>query len=225
MIVNFKKYILSITFIIISLHLSIVNLANPKEGVLPASFVHSLDTENLTYYIIPHTHTDAGWYLTFSGYYNSKVKKILSTTVSYLNDTYDKLEQRLQNEGKSIHHNGGSSNNGDKGNGNSGKTNEDTSSNGSGNSNDNSDNSNAVLVWNGTAFVWQNVSMNPGNNPKNPGSSEPIGTNNNNSNGNDNKAGPYRNFSMMNNVQRMVWADFAFFHKWWTTDADSTAKA
>ena len=45
----------------------------------------------MTYYVIPHSHTDAGWWLTFNIYYLGRAKNILSSTYSYLSQKYSAL--------------------------------------------------------------------------------------------------------------------------------------
>ena len=55
----------------------------------------------MTYYILPHSHTDAGWWLTFNVYYHARAKNILTTTFSYLWSKYGhSLSQQKDGEPK-----------------------------------------------------------------------------------------------------------------------------
>jgi len=40
--------------------------------------------KNLTYYVIPHSHTDAGRWLTYNVYYHGRVRNILTSTFNFL---------------------------------------------------------------------------------------------------------------------------------------------
>lgn len=42
----------------------------------------------MTYYAIPHSHTDAGWWLTFDTYYQHRASPILNTLHTYLSAKY-----------------------------------------------------------------------------------------------------------------------------------------
>ena len=48
--------------------------------------------KNLTYYVIPHSHTDAGWWLTFNVYYHNRARSILTTVFNYLNTKYNQQD-------------------------------------------------------------------------------------------------------------------------------------
>ena len=39
--------------------------------------------------MIPHLHTDAGWYLTFDLYYHGRAKRILNSMYKYLSTKYN----------------------------------------------------------------------------------------------------------------------------------------
>ena len=45
-----------------------------KKESTPARKYQPESYDNLTYYLIPHSHTDAGWWLTFDIYYHSRAK-------------------------------------------------------------------------------------------------------------------------------------------------------
>lgn len=38
--------------------------------------------------MIPHSHTDAGWWLTFDNYYSGRVVNILESSLDYLSKMY-----------------------------------------------------------------------------------------------------------------------------------------
>lgn len=48
--------------------------------------------------MIPHSHTDAGWWLTYNVYYHSRVRNILSTTFNYLDSKYQGIDLNTVDE-------------------------------------------------------------------------------------------------------------------------------
>ncbi|CDW74179.1 alpha-mannosidase [Stylonychia lemnae] len=62
----------------------------------------SLNQNNLTYFVIPHSHTEAGKWLTFNVYYHGRVRNILTSTFNYLNQKYRTEDSLNQNKEKFI---------------------------------------------------------------------------------------------------------------------------
>jgi hypothetical protein len=63
-------------------------MRKPSEGNATARKFLAEAYQNLTYYVIPHSHTDAGWWLTYDIYYQSRVKHILTSMYDYMYDQH-----------------------------------------------------------------------------------------------------------------------------------------
>ena len=70
-------------------------MRKPSEGNATTKKFLAEAYQNLTYYVIPHSHTDAGWWLTYDIYYHSRVKHILSSMYDYMYDVH--LNQTSEN--------------------------------------------------------------------------------------------------------------------------------
>jgi hypothetical protein len=65
-----------------------VLISNAQLQSLPEPIYKAANYQNLTYYAIPHSHTDAGWWLTYEVYYQARAKHILSTLHRYMVKKY-----------------------------------------------------------------------------------------------------------------------------------------
>jgi Glycosyl hydrolases family 38 N-terminal domain len=53
--------------------------------------------------VIPHSHTDAGWWLTYDVYYQARAKHILTTMHRYLKKAYDNSTWRADSPNPQDH--------------------------------------------------------------------------------------------------------------------------
>lgn len=69
-----------------ALFFSCSTLASDSKGFLRD--LRQTDYTGTSYYVIPHSHTDAGWLTSFEDYYNTRTRNILNSVHSYLSDHY-----------------------------------------------------------------------------------------------------------------------------------------